>query len=268
MAEENGTDITDSGLSDSPNTNDSTADLGVSDGTVNNVDNNRIQELQAEVDRLAERAQLLDSFEANPEATLRNVAERLGMELVNKQAGNADQNQESSKPPQSFVDTISQNLAPEMQFMAQSLAQASWAAHQAAIQPFQQQQEQTARAQLDAERQAIVAEMDAAHPEWKQSLNQMEELYNFLKTATNGGSMRSPKFGSLQEVLFKLATGDKSAATIAAARMRDAGRNATSTGDNQSPAPVDVDKQIREAKSTDDKFEIAFRAAMAEHGNL
>jgi len=223
--------------------------------------------LQAENARLAQRAQLLDDFERNPESVLRDVAGRLGMELTPRQANNEPSAQDST-PPKELVDSISQSLPPEMQFMADALAKATHTANQAALRPFQQQQAQTAEQQRMAERDAIAAEMDSLHPTWKQSLTDMEERYNFLKTAVNGGSMRHPKFGTLQEMLFQLATGSKDAATTAAARMRDAAQNATSQSDNQAPAAVDIQKQIADAKSSDDKFTIAFKAAMAEHGNL
>ena len=225
-----------------------------------------IEDLQAEVAWLRERTQLIDQFEADPQGVLQGVAERLGMSLAPSQGNNnATQDQANSSPPQSFVDNISRNLPPEMQFMAPSIAQATWIANQETLRPFQQQQENTLRQQSIRERDQIAAEMDASHPEWRQSIGEMEEWHNFVRDAVNGGSMRHPKFGTLQEVLFKLATGNKSAVTTAASRMRDAANNATSTSSNQSPSPVDVQKQIAEAKTPNDKFDIAFRAAMAEH---
>lgn len=234
----------------------------------NTVDLNvTIQELSAENTRLTERARLVDDFEADPQGVLQRIAERLGMSLVPAESNtNATQDQTSASPPQSFVDNISQSLPPEMQFMAPGIARATWIANQEAIRPFQEQQQVTLQQNRTRERDQIAAEMDASHPEWRQSISQMEEWHNFVRDAVNGGSMRHPKFGTLQEVLLQLATGNKSAVTAAASRMRDAASNATSTSSNQHPSPVDVAKQIREAKNPNDKFDIAFRAAMAEHG--
>lgn len=225
------------------------------------------EEMQAEIDRLTQRAQLLDEFEANPQAVLSNVAERLGMDLVPKQsAGASSQGTSNTQPPPTFVDNVTRNLPPEMQFMGDSIAAATWIANQDALRPFQQQQLESAQRANLQERDRIAAEMDASHPEWRKSIGDMEERYTFIREAVNGGSMQHPKFGSLQEMLYGLATGEKSAVTTAASRMRDASRNATSTSSNQSPSPVSVQKQIREAKTPDDKFTIAFQAALAEHG--
>ena len=67
-------------------------------------------------------------------------------------------------------------------------------------------------------------------------------------------------------MLLQLVTGEKGAVNTAVSRMTNASRNATSRSDNQSTAPVDVEKLIKEASTGQDKFDIAFRAAMAEHG--
>lgn len=229
-----------------------------------------IEELQAQIDQLTARAQLVDQFEANPEGVLRSVAGRLGMELVPSGNGNSNGatngTQSSDGPPQSFIETVSQNLPPEMQFMGESLARASWIANQESLRPFQQQQVQEREEARNAERDRAAAEMDAKHPEWRRSLAEMEELYSFMKTATNGGAMSHPKFGSLQEKLFELVTAGKTASTTAASRMRDAARNGTSTSSSQGSSGPDISELIGKQTTREDKFKVALKAALGEHG--
>lgn len=259
MADEQQTDTT--------QTTDTTDTTETTDTQQTTVDPNEFARLQADNERLSQRAALLDQFEANPEATLRDAAKRLGMQLVPTQSDNATQDQSSvSEPPQSFVDSISRNLDPAMQFMAPALAKATWAANQEAQKPFREAQQQRDTEARNAERNQIAAEMDAAHPNWRNSLGEMEERFTFIQQAVNGGPMRHPKFGTLQEMLFSLATGSKSATTEAASRMREAAQNATSTSGSETTSRVDVTKQIGEAKSAQEKFDIAFKAALAEHG--
>ena len=229
------------------------------------------EDLQAQIGELQERQQLLDTFERDPEGTLRHVAERLGMELMPRGGTNGTgADQANDDPPQRFVDAISRNLPPEMQFMTNSIAKASWVANREAQRPFQEQLQAERNHQRMQERNAISAEMNAKHPGWDsdKSLGEMAELLNFLAGANNGGPMRHPKFGTAQELLFNLIAGEGNAVRAAAERMRDAAQNATSESSNQGPSPLDVAKQIAGATSRSDKLTIALRAAMAEHGSL
>ena len=226
-----------------------------------------IEDMQAEITRLTERTQLVDQFEANPQAVLRSVAERLGMALVPAQTnGNGNQAQDNSSPPQSYTDTVTSSLPSEMQFMGDSIARATWAANQESLRPFQEQQRASNERASLAERNAIAAEMDASNPGWRDKVGEMEERYTFIRDAVNGGAMKHPKFGSLQQMLLALVAGENGAVNTAVSRINSAGRNATSRSDNQSTAPVDIAKLIKDASSGQDKFDIAFRAAMAEHG--
>lgn len=238
----------------------------IDDGPSSDDLNNTVEQLRTQNEQLQQRAQLLDQFEANPERVIRDVANRLGFEL--RAQGSSNNDEELDDPPRHVVESISQKLPQEMQFMAESLAKASWAANQAALRPLQEQQAQDRSKAIIQERDTIAAELDARNPTWRTHLPEMEQRFEFLKQAINGGSMRHPKFGTLQEMLLELTTGASSANATAARRMRDAAQNTTSNSSHQGPRGADVRRQINEAKSTQDKFKIAFKAAIAEHGNL
>lgn len=234
----------------------------------------RFQQLQEENRTLRQRSEVLDNFERNPEGVLRDVAGRMGLELVPKQGGqpqNGQQhNQTNSGPPREYVERLSQSLSPELQFMTEPIAQAAWMASQESIRPIQEQQTRERTSQFTRERDTIVAEMDKKYPAWRSALPEMEERFNFLREAANGGPQRHPRFGSVQEMLYTLAPGGRqggNARRNSAERQRSAPQNATSlsTG-GQGTDEAEVQKQIDNAKSDSDKFRIAFRAAMAEHG--
>ena len=230
--------------------------------------NAEFEQLQQENRRLQERARILDQFEQNPESVLRDVASRMGLELVQR-GNNTPQNQsqgQDNRPPREFLDSLTQGLPEEMQFMSDALGQATWNALQSTLKPLQEQQTQERMRQYTNERDSIVAEMDRSHPNWRDSVGEMEGLFNFIKEAGSGGSMRHPKYGSLQSVLYRLVSGDSQAVTTAATRMRNAARQASSVSTGGQDSGTNVQQQMRNAKSREERMRIAFRDALAANG--
>lgn len=226
----------------------------------------QLEQAQAEIARLQERTQIVDQFERDPEGVLRNVAARLDREIVPRGQGQTQSQDDVADPPRDFVESIRKNLSPEFQFMADEIARAQWIGTQRAIQPLQQQQEQARLQQVDREKQAIFAEMNSAHPGWETARTAMEDLYEFIGQAANGGALRHPKYGSVHELMYKLVSGDQRAVTDAARRMATAARNQTNES-GTAPTQPDVSQLIAQAKNTGDKWKIAFDAAMSEINN-
>lgn len=230
------------------------------------VDPSEFERLRTENERLSERARVLDDFERDPQRVIRDVANRMGLDLVPKQ-GQGQQQSRKEKPPQEYVDRISENLPPEMQFMAESLAQASWVANQESLRPYQEQQTQERMRQRQQEIDAIAADMDSKHPSWRRSLTDMEQLYNFLSESANGGPMRHPRFGSVQEALYKLVSGGNTGERRAAERQREAARHASSVGENgQNTGEPDIQTLIGKEKDQQKRWRMAFNNALSEHG--
>lgn len=225
--------------------------------------NQELSRLQEENRRLAERVRMVDQFEQNPEAVMRDIASRMGMDLVPRQGS---QTQDNNRPPREFEDNLSKNLPPEMQFMAGSLAPAVWTAIQESMKPFVERQTQERARASTQERDAIVADMDTRYPQWRDHLPEMESLYDWIKGVAAGGSARHPKYGSLQETLFRLVTGDGQATATAANRMRRSAQQGTSLSDTSRESTPSVEALIGKAKTRDERFKIAFQAALRENG--
>jgi hypothetical protein len=226
----------------------------------------QLEEAQAEIARLTERTQIVDQFERDPEGVMRDVLNRMGYDMSPRGQAQTQNTTSNVQPPQEFVESIRSNLSPDVQFMAEDLARASWIATQGAIQPLQQQQDSARQQQVDRERQEILAELGSTHPGWETAKSDMEGLYAFLQQAVNGGPLRHPKYGTVHEMMYKLATGEQRAATDAARRMATVARNRTNES-NTTPSQPSVEQMISQAKSGADKWKIAFDAAMREHAS-
>lgn len=227
----------------------------------------RYNEVVRERDQLRERARMLDEFERDPETVIKNVANRMGLDLVPRNGRQQGQTPTGyGQPTREFIERISQSLPPEMEFLAEGLAQGMWTANQEALRPLQEQQASERMRTRTQERDACAAEMDSKYPGWRDVLNEMEQIYQFVRESETG-SMRHPKYGSLQELLYKLATGDTRQATRNAVnRMRSASGNRTSLSDGGQDSGADFRQMLSKEKDRSRKFTLAFRQALSEHG--
>jgi hypothetical protein len=220
-----------------------------------------------ERDQLRERTRMLDDFERDPETVIKNVANRMGLDLVPRNGRQQSQSQTpNGQPSREFIDRISQSLPPEMEFLAEGLANGMWAANQEALRPLQEQQASERMRSRTQERDSIVADMDTKYPGWRDVLGEMEQIYQFMRESDTG-SMKHPKYGSLQELLYKLVTGDNRQATRNAVnRMRSAPGNRTSLSDGGQDTGADFRQMLSKEKDRSRKFSMAFRQALSEHG--
>jgi len=222
------------------------------------------QKLQAENERLTERGRILDRFEQDPEGVLRDTASRLGMELVPR--GQQSSAPDQDKPPAEFLAKLGQRLPDDWKFLGDVLGPALWDSVQEHVKPLQEQQTQQQRSATQGEVTRVEAEMDAKHPDWRTHERSMNDLYKWLQAPGQHGGLNHPKFGSVYEAMYKLATGNTAATRQAASRMRDAAQNATSVSDGANGMAPDVDRQMSNAKSRSERYRVAFRAALAENG--
>lgn len=227
----------------------------------------RYNDVVRERDQLRERARMLDEFERDPETVIKNVANRMGLDLVPRNGRQGQpSNQNYGQPTREFIERISQSLPPEMSFLAEGLAQGMWVANQEALRPLQEQQASERIQSRTRERNSIVADMDAKYPGWQDALPEMEQVYQFVRESETG-SMMHPKYGSLQELLYKLVTGDNRRATLNAVnRMRSASSNRTSLSDGGQDTGADFRAMLHKEKDRSRKFTMAWRQALRENG--
>ena len=228
----------------------------------------KYNEVLRERDQLRERARMLDDFERDPESVIKSVANRMGLDLVPRNGRSQGQSPQTQygQPTREFIDRISQSLPPEMAFLAEGLAQGMWTANQEALRPLHEQQASERMRNRTQERDSIVADMDNKYPGWRDVLSEMEQIYQFVRESETG-SMKHPKYGSLQELLYKLVTGDNRQATRNAVnRMRSAPGNRTSLSDGGQDTGADFRQMLSKEKDPHRKFVMAFRDALREHG--
>jgi hypothetical protein len=227
----------------------------------------KYNEVVRERDQLRERARMLDEFERDPETVIKNVANRMGLDLVPRNGRQQGQNPSTyGQPTREFIERISQSLPPEMSFLAEGLAQGMWVANQEALRPLQEQQASERMRSRTRERDSIVADMDSKYPGWRDVLPEMEQVYQFLRESDTG-SMSHPKYGSLQELLYRLVTGDNRQATRNAVnRMRAAPGNRTSLSDGGQEAGGDFRQLLSKEKDRSKKFLMAWRQSLRENG--
>ena len=217
--------------------------------------------LQTENKRLAERAAMVDRFEANPEAVLRNIAKDMGMELVPAQ----QQQQGSQKPPAEFLSRLGERLPEEWKFLGEIIGPALWDTTNEMVKPLEEESKNQKAASRNAEFQAIESQMDDQYPDWRGFLPQMNELYKWI-VGSGTGSMRHPKHGNVYEALYKLASGNTAGARQAVNRMRNAAQNATSESDGQAGMGPDLQTQMANEPDRRKRLRMAFRNALSEHG--
>lgn len=207
------------------------------------------------------------------ERILQQVATQRGYKLMrpNEQAQAMPSGPSSSpagQAPADFVEKIKVNLAPELQWMAPSLAATQWAAVQSAIQPLMQERQQEKQLSRAQEEEAIDAELGGKFPGWEAEEENMNELQAFLQS----GAMRHPKFGNRKEVLYKasqlLAGHQGHVVQDYAKRTSEAARSRTVSSNAARPGIDNITEQIRKAPNARDAFAIAAKVGMEEAKRL
>ena len=197
---------------------------------------------------------------------LQRVATQRGYQLVrpNEQAPAASSASPNGQPtgqaPQDFVKKIEGRLAPELKWMAQSLADAQWEG----IQPLIQERQHETQSKKAQEYETAATELGSKFPGWEAEEENMSELLGFLQ----GGSMRHPKFGNRLEVLYKtsqlLAGHQGHVVQEYGKRTAEAARSRTVSSNAARPSLENYSEQIRKAPKSNEAFAIATKVAEEE----
>lgn len=217
---------------------------------------------------LVEKASIVDRFYSDPNfatQTVQQWAAQNGYALTRgqaqqiAQANGAPATSGANDVPPQYVEAVKGYLPQELQWMAPSIAAASFAANQAMLKPLQDRAEQQTKTQREQQYNEMAGELAQQVPGWEEYEDEMSELLDFLSS----DKMTHKKFGSKLRLLYDVVTKNAVATQDAAKRMSSAARNRTSSG-QAVKTNTNIQDRIRKAKNMDEAFDIAAKAAEEE----
>lgn len=167
-----------------------------------------------------------------------------------------------ARAPSELVEAVKHNLSPELAWMADTIANAHWAAHQVTTKPLEERRQKEQAATRLEEYEDLAVELSEKAPGWEDREDEMNDLLNFLQS----DKMRHKKFGSKLDLLYNVVTGNASAIAEATKRMSGAARSRTlssSGGAGRSSSP-NTKERIKKAKTPQEQWDIAGQAAIEE----
>ncbi|KKK68028.1 hypothetical protein LCGC14_2948170, partial [marine sediment metagenome] len=94
--------------------------------------------------------------------------------------------------PQHLVDSIRAQLKPEIQWMAEDMANSSWTAAQTVLAPLARERDEESKRTRDDEFSEVSEKLTTAYPGWEQHEDEMDALLDFMKSK----KMTDRRFGS------------------------------------------------------------------------
>ena len=211
-----------------------------------------------------DKAQLVDRFWSDrdfAQQTIQQWAQQMGVPISfgngspasAPSGGAATTTPSTADVPAGLIQAVEQQLGPELRWMAGPLAASVWKAQAHVLQPFLRDSKAKEASAKEAEYEELSAELTETAPGWETHEEDMTALLDFLQSA----SMRSRRWGSKLELLYKLVTGDAAAISTATRRMSDAARNRTVTGQPGRSAVDNIEERVRKAATPREAFQIA-----------
>lgn len=206
-----------------------------------------------------QKAELVDRFNTDP-SIRRQIFQQYQAELAALQGqtptGPGTQTPAAGAPPAEFVKAFRDNLPPELQWMAESQAKSVWAAQQMAMAPYVQQLQNQQVNTRASEWDQMAEQMP---PGWEEHEDEMAEVLDFLESP----SFKHPVYGNKLQLLYRLVTGDATAATQAIERMGAAAQNRmVGRGGQGQRVEQNLTDRIMKTRSIRDAVQLAGRAAM------
>jgi hypothetical protein len=250
---------------------------------------NRVKDREKSVDTYRQKAEMVDKFysdRAYAAQTIQQMAQQLGYTLTpasgqpqpGQPAQPQGQQQRGGEQMPEFVSRAAQEAVqdnPDLAFLAPIIAKAAWNISQAATAPLQQEAADRRKADEDrrledrrTEYERLRMELEEDGIDLDEHDEQLAEFVNFVRGAlTNTGPWSHPRYGNLLRFFHGAVVGPQAAQAEARTRLQKAVVNRTSTGAPTRSAGVNTEQLIRDAKTQDERFGIAFRAALAEAGS-
>ena len=228
--------------------------------------NQRLEVLKTERTAAAQSLQYqeqIERFWRDPEFAKQVIAQRqASMAPGNK----IESSSQDFQVPHAIDQAVKQALAdqPDMAFLAPVIAKAAWAVARETVAPIQQERQQAQQEQLQRDYQQMESRLNEQAPGWEIHEEEMLDLWNFFTQAVTGGQRTHPKYGSMLEVLYKTVTGQGAAVAEAGRRLERAVTNRSSVGRSGRAVAPDVQEEIRDAKTMQEKVAAAVRAAVHE----
>ena len=221
-----------------------------------------------EINKANEKIEAYDRFMSDPEyakETIRAYAQKYGMSLVEQRAAenyiaNAQGGQGNSDVPRQLIEAVGSKLAPELKWMAESIASAHWEANKLTVAPVIKRMQDSAKKQAKSEYDRMAQELSERAPTWEEKEDDMTSLLDFIQGEENYHS----EFGSKLEILYNIVTGNSRATQEAINRISSAAKNRGSIGSTGPKSSPDLSEKIRGAKNAQDAWKIAADAALKE----
>lgn len=210
---------------------------------------------------------LVESLQEDPQATVRALAEKLGIQLAE-----VETKTEAKEAASELLADLKQSLGPDLEFLADRLAPAleritlklAGQAVSKEIEPLKQQteamQQQAVAEQIDANLELFTKK----HPDWKKHEAKMTEIGSRLHPAPDPTTGKPPTWMEYMEDLYYLATKDVREGDIAkkiVERMKEsAEKSETSEG---GVAGSRVTKAAPKGKTFNEAFDQSWKDAQA-----
>jgi DNA-binding transcriptional MerR regulator len=214
-----------------------------------------------------EAATTIQRFYSDPDyqlQVLQQAAAQRGLRLSSVAEQLQAQGGQTSNPavqaPADMVERIKAGLAPELQWMAQNLANSTWAA----VQPLIQEKQREQAASKEQEYEAAGAALSQKFPGWEAEEDTMNDLLEWMQS----GPMQHPRYGNRLERLYQFTQfvngHNGHAVQEAATRMAEAARSRTTSSRVAHPGGENFQERIRKATTKHEAFELAQQQAIEE----
>lgn len=214
-----------------------------------------------------------DRFMSDPEyakQTILAYASRLGLTVTEAQAAaqyaastSTVSPVKTADVPSELVQAVKERLAPELQWMADSIASAHWAANKMTLAPIVRRFEEDRKERVDKDYEELAEELSLKVPGWEDKEEEMDGMLAFLE---NKSHFRHPTYGSKLELLYNLVTGNTRATQEAINRFSHAARNRSGIGSAGRQSTPDISEKVVKAKTEQEAWDIAADAALKTVG--
>ena len=221
----------------------------------------KMQGLSHERQELSQQVDYARRLQTDPEfarTEILRAAPGLGLTLQNGGASRATGTPSpGAAPPPEFVEAIRSELPPELQWMAEGQAKATWKATQALLAPLLERQQQETRGRHEQEYELLADQLSTKAPTWTEHEEDIAELDRFLSSP----ALKHPVFGSKLELLYNIVNRTNTGTQEAVRRMNQAGRNRTGVSRVETGTTPNLVEQVKKAPTLQSAFAIAAKAA-------
>lgn len=212
---------------------------------------------------LRRKAEVVDRFQSDP-AFRQQVLQRAQEMGITRSATKAEDGKPPSVPP-ALIEARKRTLPPEMHWLAENLALGDFqilsALHKQYIEPLATQLSSASEERRDMEYRQAEESFAGGHPGWESAEDDMVEVLEYLKSP----ALSHPRFGNKLELLYSLATRDKSATKAvqsAIERTAQAAKNkSVTTASSGRGTTSNLEERIRKAPTDNEAWDLV----KAEH---